>query len=627
MQIVESAKLTGTPGDSGWSQVHDFLPDDPQKLAIRGRLFAVIATNRTEGSGASLDSISTGRELVARLHEEYFGNLTTKPFNALKSSIEKVSAEFSESWGNVEIIASALVGNVVYSAAYGGGKILISRNGSVGTILTSSQETVSASGYPQNGDVMLMATKAFFENVTQGVVQAAFSNKNPEDIVEAIAPSVRGSDALGNLGVAIIQFGSKKLFSTYPKDVKNDTVEPHSPNKDIKNKFLEYATKFADRFPKKKLYVNTPFEEEAISQSKKTTLLVAVALLAILAISIVFGIHQKSVSDLKNKYKGLLTAANSDVDQAISLASVSPDKSRELFYDAEQELKSIESLNIKDSKYDALRQRIDSSRAAILGEYLASPSLFLDMSLLSSGFKGDEVTASGGSLYILDKSGDRLVSVAFDTKKSLVVAGPSQINQPVDATSYENTAFVLMSDGIYEVGNSKSKVIDKTWSGDSFIKAFAGNLYVLDKSGNQIYRYQGNGNTFGDKKTWLSTDTNVSFASALSWAIDGSVYVLYPNSKVLKFSLGSPQNFTVSGVTPEIGSIDAIYADADDNDIYLLDKAGKRVVVVDKSGKYIAQYINDQISQATGLAVSESAKKIVLLLGDKLYSIDIKHLQ
>ena len=284
MQIIESAKLTGTPGASGWSQIHDFLPEDPQKLSIRGHLFAVVATDRLEGSNVSLDSISAGRELVSRLHEEYFGDLTSKPFNALKNSVDKVANEFRQVWGDVEIVASVLVGNVVYSAATGGGRVLICRNGSVGTVLTSSQETVSASGYPQNGDVMLMATKSFFENIPQGVIHAALGSKNPEAVVESIAPSIRGSESLGNLGTVVVEFGSKKIFSLAAKEEENVKTNQALPSLDIKDRFLEYANKFAERFPKKNLYVNTPFEEEAVSQSKKTTLLVAVVLLAILAV-------------------------------------------------------------------------------------------------------------------------------------------------------------------------------------------------------------------------------------------------------------------------------------------------------------------------------------------------------
>ena len=143
-----------------------------------------------------------------------------------------------------------------------------------------------------------------------------------------------------------------------------------------------------------------------------------------------------------------------------------------------------------------------------------------------------------------------------------------------------------------------------------------------------IYRCAGSsGNTFGLQQNWLSSSTKPNFSGATDWGMNGAIYVLYPNSKILKYSLGSPQNFSVTGVSPEVGNIDAFYADPDNQYVYLLDKAGKRVVVIDKNGKYTAQYVGDQIASATNLVVSEANKKIILLTGDKLLSVEIKNIQ
>lgn len=626
---LESAKLTGTPGKGGWAQVHEFTPEDPEKINARGHLIAIVSTTRVETNPGSVDTISLGRELIARLHEEYFGDLTLKPFNALTIAVQKVTDEFKTNWGDVEIIASAIVDDVVYSVAGSGGKVLICRDGAVGTILSSSGEVVSSSGFPKSGDRLLMATKSFFETVSQGVIKAALTSGDPEAGIETFAPMIHSTADLGNLGVVIVRFEQKKITEVpvLPKAAPAFTMINKLNFSSLINKVPAIFNSILARFPKRAVYVQAPVTDEVTSQSKKLTFTVAIVLLLILAISIGFGIRQKRMNDLKNKYTGILSQASDEVDQAISLASVSPDKSRELFYDAEQKLASIESLNIKDSKYDALKQKIADSRAAILGEYITNPEMFLDLSLLASGFKGDVVTASGGNIYVLDKQGKRLVSVAFDTKKSKVVAGPTQIDEADDLASYEGRTFILMSDGIYEVGTSKSKVIDKTWGGSALIKAFAGNIYVLDIAGNGIFRYQGVGDNFGDKNSWLAAGTNANFSNAKAWVIDGSVYVLYPGSKILKYSLGSPQNFSLTGITPEISNIDAIYADSDTTDVYLLDRAGNRVVVLDRKGKYLAQYIDNLIGQATNFVVSEPDKRIILLIGDKLYSFDIKHLQ
>jgi len=281
---------------------------------------------------------------------------------------------------------------------------------------------------------------------------------------------------------------------------------------------------------------------------------------------------------------------------------------------------------ITGEKYDDIRKKIDSSRASILGEFLATPELFLDLGLLSSGFKGDALTVSGGNIFILDKAGKRIVSIAISTKKSKVVAGPGVIDEAFDLASYEDRAFILAGDGVYEVDKQKNKVIEKSWEGKALIKAFAGNIYVLDESGNQIYRYAGVGGAFPNKTNWLSASIKADFSGVRQWVIDGAVYTLFPNSKILKYSQGSPQSFRIIGVTPEIGNVDAMFAGDDTQYIYLLDRAGKRVVVTDKKGTYKAQYLSESISGASNVIVSEADKKIILLTGDKLFSIEIRHI-
>jgi hypothetical protein len=629
---IISAKVTAAPGASGWAQVHEFTPDDPERVRIRGRLFAVLATSKVR---EGIDTITSGRELIGRLHEEYFGNLEAKPFDALKNAIQKVANEFGQGWGDVEIAACAFVDGVIFSAATGGSQVVICRDGALATILESHDEVIAASGYPKEGDLMLLATKIFFQKISLDITKRALASGSSEVAAETFNPMIHGEDENGNLGAVIMKFETLQPVQSESQNVIPPVIQKNEPTVSFKQKVTDLFGNISKKLPQRSIYIRSGTGDEVTSQSKKMTFSVGVILLVILIVSIGFGIRQKGVNDLKKKYQGILQIAQSEVDQAIGLASVSPDKSRELFIDSEQKLKQILDLKVSDPKVSDLQKKIEESRGAILGEYNGTPTLFLDLSLLSSGFMGDTVSASGGNVYILDKLGKRVVSIATDTKKSKVVAGPSVIDNAFDLASYEDTAYVLASDGIYQVGigkqslasNAKTKVIEKTWQGDGLISAFAGNMYVLDKSGNAIYRYSGlSGGTFGAQQNWLSASTKADFSGAVAWGMDGAIYVLYPSSKILKYSLGSPQNFSISGVLPEIGNIDAISADPDNQYIYLLDKAGKRVVVIDKKGKYKAQYTDDQIAGAKSLVVSEAQKQIILLTGDKLFSIEIKHL-
>lgn len=625
MLKIVSAKVTASPGDSGWVQVHAFSSSETEKITTRGQLFVIIASkDKKEG----VEAISFEREVVGKLREEYYNASFDKAFDALKNATQKNADEFNTENSKIEICCCAFANGVVYSSAFGGSRVVISREGGLASILESGNEVIAASGFPKDGDLIVVGTKSFFEKIGLSELKDSLRTKNPEAIAEELTPIVYGGNELGTSGAIIIAFEenleNQKIIETEETPEVSKTVNLTS-SINIGQKILPIIKSIANKIPKRNIYIKPRMQDEAVSQGKKMTLSIGIILLVILFASVIFGIRQKKANDLKSKYQGILAEATSEVDQAISLSSANPEESRSLFLDSTQKLTQIKALKVKDQKIDDLEKKIEDSRASVLGEYSVSPDLFLDLGLLSSGFKGDAISSSGGNIYILDKEGSRVVSIAIDTKKSKVVAGPSVLENPMDLASYETSTFVLLSDGIYLVGSNKSKVIDKTWQGGALIYSFAGNLYVLDKGGSLIYRYAGQSqNTFGSQQNWLSSSTKADFTNAISWGMNGAVYVLYPKARVLKYSLGSPQNFSITGVYPEIGNIDALYADPDNTYVYLLDKAGKRVVVIDKNGKYKAQYIGEELANATKLVVSEAEKKIILLTGEKLLSFDIK---
>jgi hypothetical protein len=626
MLKVVSAKLSSAPGGTGWAQAHEFEPQDTDKIKSRAKLFVAISTSTLE---SGIDVIATGRELLARLNEEYYGKLDTNPFYALKSAIQKVSTEFKNTWGNVEIGAVVVMGDVMYASAVGGAGVLISRGGNIATILQSKSETVmAASGYPKNDDVILLASKNFFSLVPFGVIKAGLSAASPEEAVETFTPIVRGSEVAGGVCAEVLQFKKIEPVNLEKKEgdlTTEERVFVPLPKKDPKAAIKTFLSRLKVKLPNPSIYIKPVPVEEISPQSKKTTFLIALILLVLLAVSIVFGVRQKQANDFRDKYKGIMEQSLSEVDQAISLASVSPERSRELFASAQDKLKQIENMNIKDPELENLRKKIQDGKSSILGEFNLAPQMFLDLTLLTSGFKGTSLALTGGRIYVMDHAAGRIISVDIATKKSEVVAGPGVITAPSALAGYESRVFVLQADGVYEVDKAASKIINKTWTGEALISAFGGNIYLMDKAGGLIYRYQGKGSLFGEKQNWLATGVTADFNEVKQIGIDGSVYVLYPNTKILKYSQGSPQSFSPRGVVPQIGNADAISAGPDNEYVYLLDKAGSRVVVLDKKGVYKAQYVDPQIVNAVQFTVSEPDKKIILLTGEKLFSIEINH--
>jgi hypothetical protein len=637
MLNVSSAKLTGNPGISGWAQVHEFKPDDSLKLESRGHFFAVIATGKESGEKGG---VALGREILIRLHEEYFGKDEGTSFNALKSAVAKVIKEFFPTWGNIEIAAVACTGDVVYSVAGGGSQVAIFREGMLAKILVSKDEDiVSASGYPKENDTLILGTKRFFESIPNGVIKAALESGGPQVAAEALAPSVHANSDTGSLGAVILNFKKGDTFlKTESQNLSMSGKEnlrlgisatpglgPIQFFGKIGGEIKNTASRIIDGISHKRIYVRERFYTDK-PQSKKTSLLVGTLILVILFVSIAFGIKRQKDNEYKGRYEVRLSEAQKNYDEAVNLATLDPNKARELFSQSKSEALSLKGEGIEDIRLGALINKIEEKQGQVLGEYRVGPQLYLDLSLLSNDFVGDLTASSGEKFYVLDKSGKKIVGINFNTKKSEVVAGPDQVEGALSLAAYEGRVFILTDSGVYEVGNKKSKVIEKDWEGEVLPYAYTGNIYILDKGARTIRRYVGTGGSFSRGQIWLAPTVIPDFSKVVSITIDGTVWVLTSTGKILKFSLGSPQSFVVPSVTPALTNPTFIYSNLDLKNLYILDPANKRVLVLSKTGDYIAQYFSDNLSEAKSLVVSEETKKLVFLAGSKLYSIELKHL-
>jgi len=495
---------------------------------------------------------------------------------------------------------------------------------------SSKEEVISASGYPQAEDLLILGTKAFFDSLAAGVLKAALQGKDPAAAVEQLAPVVHSKQDTGNLGATIIVFKETEGTQVTPVQEISEEKAPLQEKPQLSSylrKGLSFIQNFVSKkLPERRIYVRPGETEEEVPQKRKTMVTVGAILVVLLVVSIGFGIRAKNVREQKGRYEERLTQAEHEFDESLSLASLNPERARELFANSKGAAEALLGEGIKDKRLDLLSQKLSENQGNILGEYKVDPELFVDLSLQVSGFEGQEVASSGKTIFVLDKKGKRIISVDFGTKKTQVASGPDQIGEAQSLAAYEDRVFILTPDGVSEVGKTKSQVIDKSWDGEVLVYAYAGNLYLIDKVGSTIWRYPGTGEAFASKQNWLAPGTKVDLSQVKSVTIDGTIFLLSSSGKLSKFSLGNPTGFTPQGVFPELSTPDAIYTNEELKYVYVLERSGKRVVVLEKDGKYKAQYTSDKIGEAQDLAVSEKEGKIVILTGGKLLSIKISHL-
>ncbi|OGM26881.1 hypothetical protein A3D00_05430 [Candidatus Woesebacteria bacterium RIFCSPHIGHO2_02_FULL_38_9] len=541
-------------------------------------------------------------QIISRFDEEFFSKRGLTPFNNLRETVQKVDQEIS-------VAAIYVDGKCVNCVVTGASQIMLFRAGVLANILEGKGTVVAASGYSKNEDVLIMGNKSFFDKVSQGELRAILFESNPTVAVEKLR-LILGSIEENTAGCVMVSF----------EEVAEEK----------ETKFLKIVHFLVRVLPERKIHVVPGSFENVRTSSRKTTVLVGVILLILLTVSIVFGVKQRNLKLLKSKYESRLNEARHQLDEADSLFALNPIRSKELFNQAKKTSKDLVNEGVKDERLSILEKDVVGMSGKILGEYTSEPDLFLDLSLLSSGFKGSEVIASSDKIYVLDKTGGKLVSIDFETKKTEVVAGPDQISDVLKVAVYADRTFVLTDKGIYEVTadkSGKSLVVEKDWEGEVLFSSYTGNIYLLDKSKNTIWRFSGLQNgSFGPKQKWLGSGFTVDLTKSNSMIIDGSVWILTDNELILKYALGAPISFSTSEVSPKFSKPLSIYTNEDLTGLYILDPENSRVLVFDKNGEYKASYIADKIKEAKGLVVSEKTRKAILLLDDKLYFLELKHL-
>lgn len=616
---VTSAKFTGNPDESGWVQVHDFTPSDPDKQKLRGRLIAVIANiPTTSGTQNLMDATSRGREILTRLQEEYFGKSELAAYDALKIAVDNVTKEFAGG-GQVEIAAAAIFDGLVYTALSGNSEVSIFRSDTYAPILRGqSGKSVSASGKPQKDDILILSTGNFFENISDGVIKAAFSAQLPEYATESFAPIIHTVENQGAKGLAVIKF-EELVVDAPPEEVivPMPPIEENTPERKP-SRFSGFPTKLIQR----RFYIKRSEVELGETKRRKTALTVGILLLVLLVVSIVFGARQRSIKLADTAFQEKLDTAKHKVDEAKVLFTLNPDQARQLFADSKNLLDELAKERPTNEEVKKLSQEFDSGRQAVLGEFDEAPEEYVNLSLID-GFEGSLLSASTDNVKVFDKAKKRIIEVVIDSKKTEVVVGPSKLNQAKSITSYANRIFVLEDEGIFEVDDARTKVLEKKWSGDALIQAYAGNFYVLDKNESNILRYPGTSTGFGSGSRWLAPGISPNLANSVSWTIDGSVWTLDNKGKVSKYTFGSPKDLQELKVTPQMVEPKVIYTNEELSNVYILDPGSSRVIVMDKDGNYKAQYKSSQLKDAIGLAASEKEGKIIFLTKDKLYSIPL----
>lgn len=637
--FLETAKIAGTTTDQAWSQIHTFSPTEKEKLLKRGHFLAVISLSEL---GEGVEVAAAGKEVISRLHEEYYGHLEEKAIHQLEKTLKQVLEETGEE-ARVEIEAAALVGGAIYFAVVGEGKVLIQRQGKIATVLSGEKEKIEvASGRVEGNDTLLLGSKKFFSLLSEGVIKAALSGNSAKEAAESLAPAVHGQEKNGTTAALVLglreagkeaapselkkeELPEKKLKTTFSRPTGGSVLKKPPQWLRRASKISQLLLfKIARKLKRRAIYLSK--EEREKKKPQRTLMTVAVILIVLLFVSVILGVRQRNRRQGEGGAAAILEQAAIKKEEGEALVDLNPIRARQLLLEARDLIGEIDPEETTQAVTD-FQTELEKSLSLVMREHEVEPTLFFDLVIIKDDAQGSDLAVSGGELIIFDRNKKAIYGLEIDGLKSAILAGGEDLVGGEQIAAFLPKVYLLTERGIFQFDKQtkRQKLVVETeenWGEIADLRAFGGNLYLLDKQG-EIWKYPGLEAEFGTYRRWLE-GTKPDFNDAVGMSLDGSIWVLKTSGSVLKYTRGEKDAFTISGLDKPLNNSVAIFTDDDQENLYILDKGNSRVVVIDKSGEYHSQYLWQGMTEVTDLVASEEEKKIFLLAANKIYEIKIK---
>lgn len=620
---INIGKIVGIPTATAWAQVVAIKPEVlPQRVRSQPFFAAVSLETREDPAyrragpacrQAGMETAVVGKEVLAALEEEFFRKNKQTVFEAFarscRVSLEKVKESLKE---GVEVefnlVAASLDEEVLHLAQIGDGQIWLWRKGNLGPIFDKpTEEFKQASGNVFSGDILVLATPLFWEKITEGELKAVLAGGEVGEAMEGLAPKVHGLESSAAVAA---------LFVKFEEEVEEKKGPAKSARGGSGGKEKKEEVRLRPRV--KPIFIRGP---EVEAKRKRKVLIGALFLTLLLSLSVVKGVTKRGFLGRRTSFEDLVSQIQEKIEEADDFSSLNPKRANESLIEAQEILVKMRDLKIGSDEVKKLEQEITRKQKEILRvQEIEAPELVFDLSLIKPQVEGVSLSFVENEVLVL--SSGSIFAVDPERKKGEMILAGEEFS---DALFFSDN-FVFGKEGIFKIDaeeKTTAKVVEKEegWSEVKGFSTYLENLYLLDTSANQIKKYTATASGYLPPQDYL-TDV-ADFSDAVDIAIDGLIYVLEKNGNILKYLQGKKEYFQASGLDKSFSKTTVFYTDADLDDLYVLDKDNKRIVVLEKTGEYKAQYISEVLGEAGDFIVDSEKEVIYVLAGSKIYKINV----
>ncbi len=207
-------------------------------------------------------------------------------------------------------------------------------------------------------------------------------------------------------------------------------------------------------------------------------------------------------------------------------------------------------------------------------------------------------------------------------------ANAGEITTVFGPTAKKTILILTNKPQLYELAPSSSQVKTvsadpkTTWHKAIALTGFNNNIYLLDKQAGQIWKYLLSAGKYQNGTAYTS-NTQAQLKDALSFAIDGNVFVLRKDASVIKLTLTKLAQIKFTGYpdtkNQTLKNPKKIITNEDNDYLFVLEP--KRLVQFSKTGAYIKEYkLAENNSDIEDIFIQTDPQKLWLSVDNALFS-------
>ncbi len=630
---TQAAGIKGKEIKGGFSTTHQFSPETEELRSTKGTLFILVTVQADMAQRLAQSFCQSFQE--AYYASSVGSNLATLE-GALAHSLKSVEQD-SSAPSLINVVAAVLWGEVLYLVKTAGTEVVFQR-GDAFKVLKFEK---TASGSVKEGDIVFLTNKKFLESVEI----EKFSQDKTEfrEYLNEVEEQVSSAE-----GAAALAF---KIYLEEHQDKSSEVIEARDTSKfeigslienlrsgsaqaaslitsqlkpavgSLRNEALKILNwvwnKIAEPWKAREL----GHIEDPAKRRRARSIQIAGVLIILLVLSIAGALVHRTNSAKVAEFNKKLASIEAEISDAESLNSIDPTGAKKTLAQIREDLGKAQETEIKSNKLNSLQARFESLEKAVNKAYQTTLGSFYSF---SSDTNLSTLLVVGNTLVALDRNQSRLFAVDLSTKEEKEVGRKVGLNT---VASFENVLYLQTALSIekLDLGSGTTTNLAGASSGWGKIvgaATYQSNLYLLDQEKKQVWKYLGNGTSLSAPQNYFRGNPDLGTSSAI--AIDGSVWIGSKNGALLNFLTGKKQNFEINGLDTPFGEIAGLYTSASSNNIFVLDKGGKRIVILAKSGNYVSQYKSDDLGNASSFTVDETHKKIYAAIGSNIKVFNYK---